>query len=164
MPRISPVSLLLFAAGSLMSLAPCRPALAQHVPVSAGQRVRVEWSEAERRHRAAGTVLELRGDSLALAEPAGARAFALSRLERIDVRVPRSRVRGAAVGAGWGTLAGLAAGLVLGAVSYSQCSGHDDDLCPLALVFAPPLGAGAGLVVGAVVGAASPGERWQRVR
>jgi hypothetical protein len=164
MLSIPTVSVLLFAASSLVSLAPCRAAPAQQIPVSAGQRVRLEWAEGQRRHRAVGTVLEARGDSLALTEPAGARALALADLERIDVRVPRSRALGAARGAGFGTFVGLAAGLVFGAASYAGCPRGDDDLCPLYLIFPPAIGAGAGLVAGAVIGAADPGQRWRRVR
>jgi hypothetical protein len=159
----TPVAVLLFAAGSLVSIAPSPAALAQQIPVSAGQRVRVEWEEGQRRHRAGGTVLELRGDSLALTEPAGARTFALARLDRIDLRVARSRPRGAARGAGLGALVGLAVGLAAGGAVLLDC-GPADEYCGLGFAFLSAAGLTTGTVVGAVAGAVSPGRRWQRVR
>jgi hypothetical protein len=164
MPAILRLSVLLLSGGSLLSLAPGRVAAAQQVPVSVGQRVRVEWSEAQRRHRTAGTVLALQADSLALTEPAGLRTLSLARLERIDLRVPRSRPRGAAPGAGRGVGAGGGGGLAVAGASYAECPRHDDDMCGLAFVFLPPMGAAAGLVLGTIIGAASPGQRWHRIR
>ena len=156
-----PRSVLLLAAVSLSSLIPWPAALAQQGAVSVGQRVRVEWIEAARRYRAVGSVLEARSDSLALMEPAGRRMLAVSRLHRIDVSVPRSRPGGAARGAGIGALVGIAVGL---ATAYEGCRRPYDEFCDLGLVVIPPLGAIAGLTLGAVVGAVSPGRRWQRVR
>jgi hypothetical protein len=79
---------ILLAAIALV-LAPCDVALAQRpAAASAGQVVRVHWMESIRRRRAIGTVVEVRTDSLALAQPAGVRTFALARLDRIDVRAP----------------------------------------------------------------------------
>ncbi|MFN2563924.1 MAG: hypothetical protein ABR499_02775 [Gemmatimonadaceae bacterium] len=128
-----------------------------------GARVRLQWMETTRRDRAVGRVLELRADSLALfAGPARVRAFALARLDRIDVRVPRSRVRGAARGAGLGALAGFAVGLAVATASYTGCRGQE--MCGIQFIAFPPLGATAGLTLGTVVGAAWPGQRWQRVR
>ncbi|MFN2564001.1 MAG: hypothetical protein ABR499_03180 [Gemmatimonadaceae bacterium] len=131
--------------------------------LASGAHARVQWMEATRRHRAVGTVLELRADSLALsAEPAGARMFALARLDRIDVLVARSRVRGAARGAGLGALAGFAVGLAVAAASYTGCRGQE--MCGIQFIAFPPLGALAGVTLGTAAGAASPGERWQGVR
>src|SRR3712207_2674490 len=75
----------------------------EDVRLAPGARVRVQWIDSMRMRGAVGTVRELRTNSLTLfVEPAGARTFALARLYRIDVRVPRSRARGAARGAGLG--------------------------------------------------------------
>jgi hypothetical protein len=128
-----------------------------------GARVRVHWTETAQRHRAVGRVLELRTDALVLAQPAGPRTFALTRLDRIDVRVPRSRLHGALRGAELGTLAGLAAGLAVGALTSSQCP-PTDDMCGITLLVGPVLGFGAGLTLGTVIGAVFPGEEWQRIR
>jgi hypothetical protein len=154
----------LLAAVALVSAMPCALVPAQQVPISAGAHARVEWTEAQRRYRAVGTVLELRNDSLALMQLAGPRMFGLARLERIDVRVPRSRRRGAARGAGIGALAGIAVGVAVGGYGLTQCRGEYDDMCGLGMVVLPPLGAIAGLTLGAVIGGTSPGRRWQRVR
>lgn len=127
-----------------------------------GARVRVEWMQTTQRHRAVGTVHELRADSLVLAERAGVRTFALARLSGIDVRVRRSHVRGAVRGAALGALGGLAAGLTVGGYVAATCRAND--MCGLALISGPVLGVAAGLTLGTVVGAVHRGERWQRVR
>jgi hypothetical protein len=105
----------------------------------------------------------LRKDSLSLATPAAVRTFALTRLDRLEVRVRRSRARGAARGAGLGALAGFAMGLAAATVANAQCR-PGDDMCGLAFIGGPTLGVAAGLTLGAVVGAVHPGDRWQRVR
>jgi hypothetical protein len=157
--------LVLLAAISALAPAPCDVAVAQRpAAVSVGHRVRVHWMESIRRRRAIGTVLELRADSLALAQPAGLRTFAVARLDRIDVRVPRSRVRAAFRGAGLGLLAGIAVGLAVGSYAATAGCHPRNDMCGLALLGGPVLGAMAGIPLGAIVGAGSPGRRWQRVR
>jgi hypothetical protein len=157
-------SVLTLAAITVASLALCRPAPAQQTAVSVGQRVRVQWPEAQQRRRTVGTVLEVRGDSLALTSSGGERRFALARLERIDVRVRRSRARGAARGAGLGTLTGFGIGLVVGALRAAGCPRQPDDYCELAILVGPVVGVAVGLPLGVVIGTGSPGERWQRVR
>jgi hypothetical protein len=89
--------------------------------------------------------------------------FALARLDRIDVRVPRSRVRGAARGAALGALGGVLVGLAVGGYATTQCR-PGDDMCGLALIGGPMLGTMAGIPFGAIIGASSPGKRWRRVR
>jgi hypothetical protein len=135
----------------------------EHTGLTPGARARVQWTETTRRHRAVGSVLDLRADSLALTTgAAGVRTFALARLDRIDVRVPRSRMRGAARGAGLGALAGFAVGLAVAGASYSGCRGQE--MCGIQFIAFPPLGITAGFALGSVIGATSPGQRWQRVR
>jgi hypothetical protein len=130
--------------------------------IAQGTRVRIEWMGTTQRHRAVGTVHELRADSLVLADRAGVRTFALARLSRIDVRVPRSRGRGAARGAGLGALAGLAVGLAVGAYGATHC--RASDMCGYGWVVGSAIGGPiVGLALGAIVGAGAPGERWQRV-
>jgi hypothetical protein len=154
----------LLAAISLSSLIPWPMLHPQQSAVSVGQNVRVEWTESRRRHREVGTVLEIRSDSLALTQAAGARTFALAGLG-IEARVPRSRPRGAGRGAGRGALWGLGLGLAAGVTVVIQCDGNDPTgMCPLALASLPIAGLTAGTLVGTVVGAVFPGRRWQRVR
>jgi hypothetical protein len=119
--------------------------------------------ESIRRRRAIGTVVEVRTDSLALAQPAGVRTFTLARLDRIDVRVPRSRGRAAVRGAPLGALTGLFVGLAVGAYEASHCR-PGNDMCGLAIIGGPVIGTMAGIPFGAIIGAGSPGRRWQRVR
>ena len=155
---------ILLAAIALLVLAPCEVAPAQRpAAISAGQRVRVHWMESIRRRRAVGTVVEVRTDSLALAQPAGVRTFALTRLDRIDVRVPRSRGRGAVRGAALGALTGFFVGLAVGGYGATHCR-PGDDMCGLAIIGGPVIGTMAGIPFGAIIGAGSPGRRWLRVR
>jgi hypothetical protein len=159
MPRLA----LVLAAVSLSALIPCPAVLAQQAAVTAGQRVRVEWSDAQRRHRAVGTVLDVRGDSLDLTDAAGVRTLAVAGLERIDLRMPRSRSRGAARGAGVGAVVGLALGFAAGAaVIPSNCREGED--CTFGYAILASLGTSYGAMIGAIAGAFSPGRRWQRVR
>jgi hypothetical protein len=158
-----PRSVLLLVGASVLLVATRGSAPAQQVAVSAGQRVRVEWIDAQRRHRTVGTVLELAKDSVALIGATDVRRFALGSLARIDVSVPRSRARGAARGAGIGALVGLGLGLAAGGYGAIDCR-QVDGMCDLGLIVLPPFGGAAGLILGAVVGGASPGHRWQRVR
>jgi hypothetical protein len=99
----------------------------------------------------------------ALTEPAGVRTFALERLDRIDLRVPRSRGGGAARGAAVGALAGLALGVaVAAAVIPANCAEGENCTFGYALL---AIGAATyGAMIGAIVGTFSPGRRWRRVR
>jgi len=140
------------------------PSLAQEeAGLAAGARVRVYWMETSiRPRRAHGKLLELRTDSLFLAERAGPRSFAVARLHRIDVHVPRSRARGAVRGAGLGAVLGLGVGLVAGGVGAARC--RNSEWCGIELIAGPVLGVTIGVPTGAVVGATHPGRRWRRVR
>jgi hypothetical protein len=146
-----------------LSLVPCRELLAQQVVVRVGQPVRVAWIEARRQHRVVGTVLEVpNNDSLVVKAAADVWRFALAG-RRVEVRVPRSRQRGALRGAGIGALIGFAAGLAAGGLSILRCA-EGDEFCGLGLIFFPPVGVIAGIPVGAIVGGVHPGQRWHRVR
>ncbi len=145
-----------------LSLVPCCELLGQQVVARVGQPVRVEWIEARRRHRVVGIVLEVPNDSLVVKASADVWRFALAG-SRVDVRVPRSRQRGALRGAGIGALIGFTAGLAVGALSILRCA-EGDEFCGLGLIFFPPVGVIAGIPVGAIVGGVHPGQRWQRVR
>jgi hypothetical protein len=162
-----PRSVLLLAAVLLSSLIPRPVVRGQQAAVSAGQRVRVEWSDASRRHRKIGRVLEVRGDSLALTEGAGVRTFAFAGLERVDVRMPRSRGEGAVRAAPIGGIVGLVAGIAV-AVAFVRANCAEGEDCGLAYVVGPVYGgmggAACGGMIGAVAGALFPGRRWQRVR
>jgi hypothetical protein len=130
-------------------------------PLTPGAHVRVQWIETSNRYRRdAGTLLELRADSLALAQREGERRIALARVMRIDVKVPRSRGRGSARGAAIGAVVGLGLGVVGGAYNTSMCRG--EEFCGVGMIVGPVVGVLAGLPLGIVFGWNSPGHRWRQ--
>jgi hypothetical protein len=165
-PKVAASRSILLAAIALLVLAPGDVTLAQRpAAVSTGQRVRVHWMESIRRRRAIGTVVEVRSDSLVLAQPAGVRTLALARLDRIDIRVPRSRARAAVRGGGLGLLGGFVVGAAVGGYAATRCEPRADDMCSFGRAVGGPVwGMMFGLPFGAIIGAGSPGRRWQRVR
>jgi hypothetical protein len=105
----------------------------------------------------------IRGDTLVFEIPrSGTRvAVAQNQIRRLDVRRPRSSSKGAWLGAAAGLAIGVVAGLVYVNVVCSSgdgdCAGGVEDFYH-AMIFG---GAGAG--IGAVVGHAYPGNRWETV-
>lgn len=87
-----------------------------------------------------------------------ARQLPSAAVSRLELSRSRSRGRGALIGAGVGLAAGVALGAVVGTVVEDP--GCSD--CLAVLIFGAG-GGGVGLIVGAVVGALSAGERWQTV-
>lgn len=129
--------------------------LASEPPLTEGMTLRVRAGP----RRLTGRLREVRGDTLRLAtgpfHTLTMRAT-LTAATRLEVRDgPRSRVRGAAIGAG----AGLVGGLLLGATIVHAFRGDVGDVGPVSSVFLPySVGAGA------VAGALFPGHRWHAVR
>ena len=145
------------------------PAAAQEVPpLTPGARVRV-WAPELRDHKLAGTLVELGADTLVLqARPdAGWLRIPRAWVTRLDV----SRGRKSRVGSGikYGVLAGLVTGALVGGIvcksQYSCSNAHQEegDMTPLYALGGAVMGAGSGLIVGALVGDAASGERWEEV-
>lgn len=137
-------------------------------PVSAGTSVRI-WAPVPPLSARIATFRAVRGDTIALVtaapgarmDGAGELLVPLATVSRLEVRMPRSAGRGAWRGAWRGALAGTAVGLVIGlfGVAADNC-GLEGPCSSLLLLFAPPAGFAGGLAVGAVIGAAHPGDRW----
>ncbi|HUP20679.1 MAG TPA: hypothetical protein VM778_12100, partial [Gemmatimonadota bacterium] len=110
----------------------------------------------------ADTLVLWTGPGGSTAAAATDRSFAISDLTRLDRGVPRSSWRGAGRGTLWGVLIGGLAGAGLGSVQETDCF-----LCPSSKAEGAMIGSivlgGAGAVVGALVGAAWPGTRWESV-
>lgn len=144
-------------------------AAAQEASVATGSRVRL-WTEVNEKGRPAGPrtmgqIAAWNSDSLIL-NPVGAgnrRSIPITSVSRMDVsRGQRSMGMGALRGGALGLIIGGATGMVLG-----YTSGDDDSFLfnrwqDKAAIFSVMLGT-PGTLVGAVVGANRPGERWERV-
>jgi hypothetical protein len=98
----------------------------------------------------------IRGDTLVFEMPkSGTRvAVAQNRIRRLDVRRPRSPSKGAWLGTAAGFGIGVVAGLVL---ANARC---DDSSCDFTVTM---LSGGTGAGIGAIVGHAYPGNRWETV-
>lgn len=133
---------------------------AQAPELAVGARVRVT-SPQHRFNRDVATVTELRGDSIVLTSKMGTRAVALSNVTELHVSTgTRNQVmRNGLIGLGLGSLIGIAAGMA----AESDCS--DTSFCvePAGGAFiaggAVAVG-GMGLVVGAITGLFTRGDRW----
>lgn len=132
-------------------------AVAQGVSLPEGSTVRI-WSTSVR--RAPVTLERVSADTLIVRDRFGLERVPLSLVQRVDVKIPRSRGQGAVHGAGMGALVGAAAGALVFGYVMGSCQ-PQDDLCGLA-VFAIPEGAVLGLPVGAIIGTMAPGRRWKR--
>ena|SRR5437773_1950792 len=132
---------------------------AQSLAITPGTQVRV-WSTApaylaDYHARVAAfalDTLEIRGDAALLRVP-------VSSLRRVELNVPRSRGRGALRGAGIGALAGALMGAGVYGLAMANCR-PGDDMCGLAVYYIP-IGVLFAAPAGALVGAFSPGNRWQ---
>ncbi len=140
---------------------------AQDAPVDPGSRVRV-WTQTNARGRpwgkpTKGTLTAWTSDSLVLDSPRGPLAISRGSLSGMDVsRGGKSRGSAALKGAGVGFLIGAAAGTVGG---LTFC-GDECERCATAegtAVFAASILGSAGGLWGAVIGALTAGERWERV-
>jgi hypothetical protein len=137
-------------------------ALAQWIPVQAGDRVRIEAGSVS----GLFNVIDMAADTLLLQAdntPSHIRV-PLASVQQIARRDKRSGGQGALRGAGLGLLIGGASGAIVG-----FASGDDDPAQwfaftaeEKALALGVVLGAG-GALVGGIIGAISPGGRWVRV-
>jgi hypothetical protein len=135
-------------------------ALGQELP-SPGERVRV-WGPSTAMNLMVSEnrkceLFAVRGDTLVfeMSEGGERMAVARSRIRRLDARRPRTPGEGTRLGAIVGLGMGAAAGLLLAGIASVDCSGCY--LTGLALL------GGIGAGVGALVGHAYPGERWEEV-
>ena len=139
--------------------APSLPA--QSIPVQAGDRVRIEAGRVSGRF----SVVDVSTDTLLLQEGAAPQIrVPLASIQQIARRDKRTGWQGALHGAGLGLLIGGVAGAITG-----FASGDDPETQwfaftaeEKALAVGVVLGVG-GAVLGGVIGAAAPGERWVRV-
>lgn len=147
--------LLVLSAGSSASLP------AQSVPVQAGDRVRIVAGSVS----GSFSVVDVSADTLLLRE-GGAPQFRvpLAAVQEMARRDKRTGWQGALHGAGLGLLIGGVAGVITG-----FASGDDPETQwfaftaeEKALALGIVLG-GGGALLGGVIGAASPGERWVRL-
>jgi hypothetical protein len=134
-------------------------AVAQTNLLSPGSRVRVTAPDYDLRGMT-GLVLRLTIDSITIERDDALPDLTLPfhRVERLQVSTGKrpglGLAQGAAVGIGIGTLAGLA----FGGLQYLTSSKEERELW---FLIAVPLGAGAGLIIGSIVGAAQPPDNWQ---
>jgi hypothetical protein len=138
------------------------PAAAQELPpVTRGMRVRV-WAPDLPDERQAGTLVDLRGDTLFLqpelqADTVGIPRAAVTRLEISRgqrLLTGEGAFLGFTIGAGAGALVGLLVG------NGQDCDGGCGGLG--ALLYGG-IGAGAGLIIGTIVGGNKKTDRWEEV-
>ena len=148
-------------------------------PVPAGTRVRVTHTYACVRNpagqvqcsatfprtrftRVVGTMVTLAADSMILrTNQAEALALPFPSIARLEIsRGQKSRV---AAGVGYGALAGFGTGAIVGVVLCRPGCGDETDLTPLVALVTGGIGAGAGALIGGLIGANSRSDRWERV-
>lgn len=131
------------------------------LPVDSLARVRVT-QEAD--GRLLGTFVAADARTLVVQSGTARREVPLEEVRRLEVsRGERSVESGAWRGAKRGFLGGLIVGALLGVAAMSTVEGDDYVGEEVALIGFTILGTGVGTVAGTVLGAASPGERWERV-
>ena len=146
---------------------------AQEAPVAPGEHVRV-WPQTDARGRPVGIPIQGRlttwtADSLVLDDNNRPWTLPLGSVSRLDVSRGRaSRGRGAMRGILYGVGPGILLGALLGYGSYQEPSCPSGSLCidfgpEVAAFGGAVLGAGAGALFGGILGALSPGERWERI-
>lgn len=131
---------------------------AQSAGLTAGLRVRVT-SPRDGVRNYAGTIMELRGDTVVVAGSRGSRSIALDNVTALDVSTgSRTQVgRSALIGFGAGALLGG----VAGAVAYEEPDFFFENAAQMGAASALFFG-GIGMVAGAVVGALHRTDRWER--
>lgn len=140
------------------------PAIAgsQQVGLTQGTRVRVTSPRADL-DKYVGTVVELAGDSVAIAGRHGSRWIAFDDMTTLDVSVgTRPRIlRDALIGFGAGALVGAAAG----ATAYEECNPEEFCFMPGSRSGDAALGGlvlgAAGAITGAIIGAFDRTDRWE---
>jgi hypothetical protein len=111
-----------------------------------------------------GTVIEVRGDTLVFTAEHQSNQVLVPSVALTGLEVSRGKRTHVVKGAGLGFLAGVLAGGAIGLVSAQHGAKTGDDLAYLRVPAGMVIGAGAGIVVGAVVGATSTRERWEPLK
>jgi hypothetical protein len=110
-----------------------------------------------------GELVAVRGDTLFVDRHGATLAVPMSRVERVDVRRRRSMLGSVARGVSWGAPLGFAAGFLLGAAAEGGGDPDCADDCHQLPVVGAASGLGMGIVLGGIIGAASPSGRWVQV-
>ncbi len=146
----------------LISSSGCAVATQAIPTLTPGARVRA-WNSPPADQKVVGTLLEIRSDTLLLQEDGWADTTPILRtaVTRLDISVGHMRHtgRGAARGFLFGGAVGALAGVIIG--SSFEC-GTGDCGKEGAIAFGA-IGAGTGLLIGALVGAITTSDRWQEV-
>ena len=137
-----------------------------------GDRVRVRTKDAS----ASYTLQGFHGDTLYVLTEAGGdpTRIAVREVEKIEVRVPRSKTAGALWGVAIGGVIGGAIGMgyaiaTVDEVEDVECGPElGDEVCNTSIDVARVVGytfafGAPGMLLGGIIGASVPGERWQRV-
>lgn len=138
-----------------------RPSLAEEQKVERGERIRLRTTAGE---RWTGRATETTSDSLVieLDDERGSRTIATDELSSLETRRVRSRKGGAWHKAKWGALLGAVSGTTLG-FQHEQV-GEDGASVTEAVALGVWSGGVLGGLVGAAIGALSPGEEWVKVQ
>jgi hypothetical protein len=140
------------------------PRFARAQELSVGARVRVSAPEFNIENRT-GTITRLTADSLSV-DFGGRRprlTTSIDKVSRLEVPVGKARAAGFLYGASIGVMAGAVVGLGVGALAIRDCTSGDGPPCELIFLFTIPGGAAVGLIVGGIIGAANPRDRWEEV-
>jgi hypothetical protein len=156
-------------AAAILLLATSRVYATPQTELQAGNRLRIKMSDSSKEY----VLGRVSGDTLVVSSrnDDGMKRIAFDQVQRVDVRVPRSTGRGALRGALIGGMIGAGIGGVYAIATWDEVNADCGDFTPIcsngasglrfvgsAAVFGIP-----GILVGAVVGAVAPGERWQSV-
>jgi hypothetical protein len=137
---------------ALLLLTPLAGAAAQDVPLQPGRRVRVTVPSAAVSGQQA-TFQRVSGDTLVLSSA----SYAVNDVTRLDVSTGRH-------GHPWtGMLIGLLGGAAAGAGIAAAAYDSNEDFYALVVLVGAGIGAGSGLLVGAVAGALIKTERWEEI-
>jgi hypothetical protein len=149
-------------AATALLLAVGAPAHAQALAqISADDRIRVKSTQGS----GTFTVLENRGHSLVVARGRGdTLELPLAAMQRLSVEgEPRTAGAGAARGAGIGALIGGSLGVALGLAAGDDTEGFVQFSAPEKAMALGLIMGGGGLLGGLIIGALSPGTRWDPV-
>ena len=145
-------------------IAPIVPsvAVAQVALPTIGARVRVT-APALDVYLIAGTVVGATADTLSIAAVRRAPRLRIpvDKVSRLELSAGKNRVAGLARGAGWGLAVGALFGLGIAALTADSCGSEGP--CGFEFVVFPVGGAGAGLIVGGIIGVAHSPDTWEEV-
>lgn len=135
-------------------------------PIAPGSRIRITELGAAASGRRSGTVVRASADTVVLKLDNGGETAAFSLAKISALEVSRGQHGNAGAGVGFGLLAGIGTGALVGALacgSESSCDGSGDDMSGPVMAVSAGLGGVVGMVVGAVVGGNHKTETWEAV-